>query len=230
MVRPGASQEPHDPKPYDPRPYDHEHRDDTCPSGRGGKAARGRRRPALRPEGLRQDDGRRHRRGRRAEQASPLSPLRVQEGAPHGPARAAQGRAGRRRHRGGLRCGRGRSRCRRGRSRRRSGRSAARHARRLVRVRRGAPLRLAAVSGHHRGSGRAGPPRRAAGAAAGRRRGPAAGIRALLPEAQLEPLGETIRSSLYGLALLWLDRPELEREVLVAAMVRVVRGILLSAS
>lgn len=51
-----------------------------------------------------------------------------------------------------------------------------------------------------------------------------------LPEAQLEPLGEAIRSSLYGLALLWLDRPELEREVLVAAMVRVVRGILLSAS
>ncbi|MEA2702677.1 MAG: hypothetical protein QOD63_622 [Actinomycetota bacterium] len=40
---------------------------------------------------------------------------------------------------------------------------------------------------------------------------------------------EAIRSSLYGLALLWLDRPELEREVLVAAMLRVVRGILLGA-
>lgn len=50
-----------------------------------------------------------------------------------------------------------------------------------------------------------------------------------IPPPELVPLGETIRSSLYGLALLWLDQPELEREVLVATMMRVVRGILLTA-
>ena len=51
-----------------------------------------------------------------------------------------------------------------------------------------------------------------------------------IPEHELEPLGETIRSSLYGLALLWLDHPELDRAALVAAMLRVVRGILLTAA
>jgi AcrR family transcriptional regulator len=50
-----------------------------------------------------------------------------------------------------------------------------------------------------------------------------------IPERELEPLGETLRSSLYGLALLWLERPELQRETLVATMMRVVRGILLTA-
>lgn len=47
-----------------------------------------------------------------------------------------------------------------------------------------------------------------------------------IPEAELEPLGEAIRSSLYGLALWWLDRPETPRAVLVAAMTRLTRGLL----
>src|SRR3954453_10851527 len=47
-----------------------------------------------------------------------------------------------------------------------------------------------------------------------------------LPEAELEPLGEVIRSSLRGLALWWLDHPETPREVVVAALLRVVRGVL----
>ncbi|WP_438486703.1 TetR/AcrR family transcriptional regulator [Streptomyces sp. S186] len=47
-----------------------------------------------------------------------------------------------------------------------------------------------------------------------------------LPEAELEPLGEAIRSSLYGLALWWLERPETPREVLVATMTRLTRGLL----
>ncbi|MFH8407938.1 hypothetical protein ACH4FX_24540 [Streptomyces sp. NPDC018019] len=50
-----------------------------------------------------------------------------------------------------------------------------------------------------------------------------------LPEAELEPLGEAIRSSLYGLALWWLDRPEQPREVLVRAMVRITRGLAATA-
>ncbi|MFD7662855.1 TetR/AcrR family transcriptional regulator [Streptomyces sp. NPDC059788] len=51
-----------------------------------------------------------------------------------------------------------------------------------------------------------------------------------LPEAELEPLGEAIRSSLYGLALWWLDRPDRPREVLVAAMVRITRGLVATAA
>jgi len=47
-----------------------------------------------------------------------------------------------------------------------------------------------------------------------------------LPEAEIEPLGEVIRSSLRGLALWWLDHPETPREVLVAVVLRVVRGVL----
>ncbi|MFI1205241.1 TetR/AcrR family transcriptional regulator [Streptomyces sp. NPDC020883] len=47
-----------------------------------------------------------------------------------------------------------------------------------------------------------------------------------LPEAELEPLGEAIRSSLYGLALWWLERPGTPREVLVATMTRLTRGLL----
>ncbi|UNO40657.1 TetR/AcrR family transcriptional regulator [Streptomyces sp. MST-110588] len=47
-----------------------------------------------------------------------------------------------------------------------------------------------------------------------------------IPEEELEPLGEAIRSSLYGLALWWLDRPDQPREVLVAAMTRLTRGLL----
>jgi len=49
-----------------------------------------------------------------------------------------------------------------------------------------------------------------------------------IPEAELEPLGELIRSSLYGLALHWLDHPELERPVLVDAMTRMLRGLVLT--
>ncbi|MFJ9411791.1 TetR/AcrR family transcriptional regulator [Streptomyces sp. NPDC101393] len=47
-----------------------------------------------------------------------------------------------------------------------------------------------------------------------------------IPEDELEPLGEAIRSSLYGLALWWLDRPERPRAPLVAAMVRLTRGLI----
>jgi len=47
-----------------------------------------------------------------------------------------------------------------------------------------------------------------------------------LPEAELEPLGEAIRSSLHGLALWWLERPDRPREPLVAAMVRLTRGLI----
>ena len=50
-----------------------------------------------------------------------------------------------------------------------------------------------------------------------------------LPEAELEPLGEALRSSLAGLALWWLDHPGTPRAVLVAAMLRIVRGLLLTA-
>ena len=46
-----------------------------------------------------------------------------------------------------------------------------------------------------------------------------------IPAAELEPLGELIRSSLTGLALWWLDHPETPRAVLVSAMLRVLRGI-----
>ncbi len=47
-----------------------------------------------------------------------------------------------------------------------------------------------------------------------------------LPEAELEPLGEVIRSSLTGLALWWLDQPDVPRGVVVSAMLRMMRGML----
>ncbi len=47
-----------------------------------------------------------------------------------------------------------------------------------------------------------------------------------LPEAELEPLGEIIRSSLTGLALWWLERPEVSRAVVASAMLRTMRGLL----
>ena len=46
-----------------------------------------------------------------------------------------------------------------------------------------------------------------------------------LPEHELEPLGEVIRSSLTGLALWWLDNPHIPRTVPVAAMLRVTEGL-----
>lgn len=50
-----------------------------------------------------------------------------------------------------------------------------------------------------------------------------------LNEPELEPLGEAIRASLYGLALWWVSHPGTPRATLVSTMVRVVRGIMLSA-
>jgi AcrR family transcriptional regulator len=47
-----------------------------------------------------------------------------------------------------------------------------------------------------------------------------------LPEQELEPLGEVTRSSLTGLALWWLDNPEVPRTVLVATVLRVTTGLL----
>ncbi len=47
-----------------------------------------------------------------------------------------------------------------------------------------------------------------------------------LPDAELEPLGEIIRSALTGLALWWLENPEVPRSAVVAAMLRMTRGIL----
>lgn len=47
-----------------------------------------------------------------------------------------------------------------------------------------------------------------------------------LPEQQLEPLGEIIRSSLTGLALWWLDHPDVARAAVVATMLRMLSGML----
>jgi AcrR family transcriptional regulator len=47
-----------------------------------------------------------------------------------------------------------------------------------------------------------------------------------LPEAELQPLGEIIRSALTGLALWWLDNPDVSRSTVVAAMLRTTKGIL----
>jgi AcrR family transcriptional regulator len=51
-----------------------------------------------------------------------------------------------------------------------------------------------------------------------------------LSEHELEPLGEIIRSSLTGLALWWLDNPNLPRATLVAAMLRMTNGMLSTVS
>jgi AcrR family transcriptional regulator len=50
-----------------------------------------------------------------------------------------------------------------------------------------------------------------------------------LPDAELAPLGEIIRSSLTGLALWWLDHPEVPRATVVAAILRMTAGLLLTA-
>jgi AcrR family transcriptional regulator len=49
-----------------------------------------------------------------------------------------------------------------------------------------------------------------------------------LAEDELEPLGEIIRSSLTGLALWWLENPQIPREAPVAAIVRMTRGLVSS--
>ncbi|CAM5337533.1 TetR/AcrR family transcriptional regulator [Streptomyces abikoensis] len=46
-----------------------------------------------------------------------------------------------------------------------------------------------------------------------------------LPGAELEPLGEAVRSSFHGLALWWLEHRETPRALLVSAMLRIVRGL-----
>lgn len=50
-----------------------------------------------------------------------------------------------------------------------------------------------------------------------------------IPEPELEPLGEVVRSSLTGLAMWWLDHPDVPRARLVSVMLRVTRGLLSSA-
>ena len=50
-----------------------------------------------------------------------------------------------------------------------------------------------------------------------------------LPEDELEPLGEIIRSSLTGLALWWLDNPDVPRATVAAAMVRMTTGVISTA-
>jgi AcrR family transcriptional regulator len=47
-----------------------------------------------------------------------------------------------------------------------------------------------------------------------------------VPELELEPLAEIIRSSLSGLALWWLDHSDVPRATVVAAMLRMTRGLL----
>jgi AcrR family transcriptional regulator len=47
-----------------------------------------------------------------------------------------------------------------------------------------------------------------------------------LPECELEPLGEIIRSSLTGLALWWLANPDVPRAAPVAAVLRMTSGVL----
>lgn len=54
--------------------------------------------------------------------------------------------------------------------------------------------------------------------------------RVAIPDAELEPLAEIVRSSLTGLALWWLGRPDVPRSVLVDAMLRVVGGMLAPAT
>ena len=47
-----------------------------------------------------------------------------------------------------------------------------------------------------------------------------------IAESQLEPLAEVIRSSLTGLGLWWLERPDVPRSAPVEAMLRVLQGLL----
>jgi AcrR family transcriptional regulator len=50
-----------------------------------------------------------------------------------------------------------------------------------------------------------------------------------LPEAELEPLGEVIRSSLTGLALWWLEHADVPRASVVSVMLRMMKGVLATA-
>ena len=46
-----------------------------------------------------------------------------------------------------------------------------------------------------------------------------------VPRDELEPLAEVVRSATTGLALWWLDHPEVERSLLVGVLARVMRGL-----
>jgi hypothetical protein len=46
-----------------------------------------------------------------------------------------------------------------------------------------------------------------------------------IPTAELQPLGEVIRSSLAGLALWWMDHPDTDRADVIACVRRVVLGL-----
>jgi AcrR family transcriptional regulator len=50
-----------------------------------------------------------------------------------------------------------------------------------------------------------------------------------VPRQEVEPLAELTRSATTGLALWWLDHPEVPRSVLVDVMTRVIRGLIGSA-
>jgi AcrR family transcriptional regulator len=51
-----------------------------------------------------------------------------------------------------------------------------------------------------------------------------------IPTSEIAPLAEVIRSSLTGLALWWLDHPEIPREVLVGVMLRLTSSLIESSS
>jgi AcrR family transcriptional regulator len=47
-----------------------------------------------------------------------------------------------------------------------------------------------------------------------------------IPEQELEPTAELVRTAMAGLALWWLDHPEVPRPVLVSLVTRMIRGVL----
>jgi AcrR family transcriptional regulator len=51
-----------------------------------------------------------------------------------------------------------------------------------------------------------------------------------IPSEQIDPLAEIIRSSLAGLALWWLEHPNVPRRVLVTSMLRVLHGMVCAPS
>jgi AcrR family transcriptional regulator len=47
-----------------------------------------------------------------------------------------------------------------------------------------------------------------------------------IPEQELEPTAELLRTAMAGLALWWFDHPEVPRELLVGLVTRMIRGVL----
>lgn len=47
-----------------------------------------------------------------------------------------------------------------------------------------------------------------------------------IPEQELEPMAELLRTAMAGLALWWLDHPKVPRQVLVEIVTRMIRGVL----